>query len=212
NCLADPLGRAGCHGPGTFQAGLTGVSQLRERADMEALMILAGAGALVAGWVWLVVATMRRSVSKMLLALFFAPLTLLLRGMGYPLGPRLLMLVGILAMVAGGALLQQRHPDRVQELLAGHRLGGPGTVSAAAAPSVSARPGSGSSDLPSSGRPVPRACGRSWWCSGIPAPCPTRVCAGSPTTTVSVWISGEGSRARLPAVSICTCRPSTAPG
>ena len=95
---------------------------------MEALMILAGAGALVAGWVWLVVATMRRSVSKMLLALFFAPLTLLLRGMGYPLGPRLLMLVGILAMVAGGALLQQRHPDRVQELLAGHWLDEPGAA------------------------------------------------------------------------------------
>lgn len=95
---------------------------------MEALIILAGAWALIAGWLWLVVASMRRSVGKMLLALFAAPLTLLLRGMGYPLWPRLLMLAGILGIVAGGAWLQHRHPDRMHELLAGRWLDQPGTV------------------------------------------------------------------------------------
>lgn len=92
---------------------------------MEALLILAGGLLLAVGWVWLVVATMRQSVSRMALALFFGPLTLLLRGMGYPLLPRLLMLIGLLAVVSGGAWLRYQHPERVDQLLAGRWLAEP---------------------------------------------------------------------------------------
>ncbi|MFA5677968.1 MAG: hypothetical protein WC953_06110 [Pseudomonas sp.] len=89
---------------------------------MEALLILGGVVVLVLGWLWLVASAMRRSVGRMLLALFFGPFTLLLRGLGYPLGPRLLMLLGLAGIVGGGIGLHYQHPDRLQHLLAGSWL------------------------------------------------------------------------------------------
>lgn len=89
---------------------------------MEALLILGGAAVLVLGWVWLVASTMRRSVGRMLLALFFGPLTLMLRGLGYPLGPRLLMLAGLISLIGGGIWLHNQHPDRMEHLLSGSWL------------------------------------------------------------------------------------------
>lgn len=86
---------------------------------MEALLILGGAALLIAGWLWLVVSSMRRSVGRMVLALLFGPFTLILRGLGYPLLPRLLMFVGLLAIIAGSAWLHHRHPERIQQLLSG---------------------------------------------------------------------------------------------
>ena len=89
---------------------------------MEALLILGGAALLVLGWLWLVVSSMRRSVGKMFLALLLGPLTLLLRGLGYPLRPRLLMLLGLVGIASGGVWLHLQHPDRVEQLLAGSWL------------------------------------------------------------------------------------------
>lgn len=86
---------------------------------MEALLILGGAAALIAGWLWLVVSSMRRSVGRMLLALLFGPFTLILRGLGYPLLPRLLMFFGLLAIIAGSAWLHHRHPERIQQIVSG---------------------------------------------------------------------------------------------
>ncbi|PRB82049.1 hypothetical protein [Pseudomonas sp. MYb185] len=86
---------------------------------MEALLLLGGAVLLTLGWLWLVIAAVRLSVGRMLLALLFAPLTLVLRGLGYPLWPRLLLLFGLCAAIAGAALLQVNHPERMQALLSG---------------------------------------------------------------------------------------------
>lgn len=92
---------------------------------MEALLIPAGAILLAMGWIWLVAVTMRRSVTRMALALLFGPLTLLMRGLGYPMLPRLLMLAGVLGLVSGSFWLQQRHPERADQLLAGDWLAEP---------------------------------------------------------------------------------------
>lgn len=89
---------------------------------MEALLIPAGAILLAMGWIWLVAVTMRRSVARMVLALCFGPLTVLMRGMGYPLLPRLLMLAGVAGLVGGTFWLQQQHPDRAEQLIAGDWL------------------------------------------------------------------------------------------
>lgn len=86
---------------------------------MEGLLILSGALLLLAGWVWLVVSSMRRSVGRMLLALLFGPLTLILRGMGYPLGPRLLMFFGLVGLIGGSAWLHHQHPERLEQVLNG---------------------------------------------------------------------------------------------
>lgn len=83
---------------------------------MEALLILSGVVLLVAGWIWLVVSSMRRSVGRMLLALLFGPLTLILRGLGYPVWPRLLMFLGLVGIIGGSAWLHHRHPDRIHQL------------------------------------------------------------------------------------------------
>ena len=86
---------------------------------MEGLLILSGALLLLAGWVWLVVSSMRRSVGRMLLALLFGPLTLILRGMGYPLWPRLLMFFGLVGLIGGSAWLHHQHPERLEQVLNG---------------------------------------------------------------------------------------------
>lgn len=83
---------------------------------MEGLLILSGVVLLLAGWVWLVASCMRRSVGRMLLALLFGPLTLILRGLGYPLWPRLLMFVGLVGIIGGTAWLHYQHPERLQEI------------------------------------------------------------------------------------------------
>lgn len=86
---------------------------------MEALLILGGAAALIAGWLWLVVSSMRRSVGRMVLALLFGPFTLILRGLGYPVLPRLLMFIGLIGIIGGSAWLHHRHPERMDQLLSG---------------------------------------------------------------------------------------------
>lgn len=86
---------------------------------MEALLILAGAVLLVLGWVWLVIAAIRLSVGRMLFALLAAPLTLLVRGRGYPLWPRLLLLLGIFGVLVGAAQLYLHQPERLDQLLSG---------------------------------------------------------------------------------------------
>lgn len=86
---------------------------------MEALLILAGAVLLVLGWVWLVISAIRLSVGRMLFALLAAPLTLLVRGRGYPVWPRLLLLLGILGILLGATQLYQHQPERLDQLLSG---------------------------------------------------------------------------------------------
>lgn len=86
---------------------------------MEALMILAGGLLLVLGWIWLVVAATRLSVSRMLVALFLAPLTLFWRGGGYPTVPRLLVLLGLLGITLGALQLHRHQPERLELLLSG---------------------------------------------------------------------------------------------
>ena len=86
---------------------------------MEALLILSGVILLLAGWIWLVVGSMRRSVGRMLLALLFGPFTLILRGLGYPLWPRLLMFLGLLGILGGSAWLHFQHPERIPQLVTG---------------------------------------------------------------------------------------------
>ena len=86
---------------------------------MEALMILAGGLLLAVGWLWLVIAAIRLSVGRMLLALFLAPLTLVLRGRGYPTWPRVLLLLGIVSLVIGALELQRQQPERLTLLLSG---------------------------------------------------------------------------------------------
>lgn len=96
---------------------------------MEALLILVGAVLLALGWLWLVIAAVRLSVGRMLLALVCAPLTLVLRGLGYPLWPRLLLLCGLLGLATGAVLLHINHPERLQMLLSGRWTAEPETGS-----------------------------------------------------------------------------------
>lgn len=86
---------------------------------MEALLIIAGAVLLLGSWLWLLLRTLRLGVGRFLLALFAAPLTLLARRMGYPLWPRLFLLMGMVSLLTGTALLYQQHPERWDLLLSG---------------------------------------------------------------------------------------------
>ncbi|SDS01299.1 hypothetical protein SAMN05216198_0985 [Halopseudomonas litoralis] len=95
---------------------------------MEALLILAGAVLLALGWVWLVIAAIRLSVGRMLFALLAAPLTLLVRGRGYPVSPRLLLLLGLLGILIGTAQLYRHQPERLDLLLSGRWMADASTV------------------------------------------------------------------------------------
>lgn len=87
---------------------------------MEAVLIVAGAGLILCSWLWLVFRTLRLGLGKLLLALFLPPLTLLARGMGYPLLPRVLLLLGLGSLLTGVGLLYHHHPDRLNQLVTGH--------------------------------------------------------------------------------------------
>lgn len=86
---------------------------------MEALLILAGVTLLVLGWMWLVTAAIRLSVGRMLLALLAAPLTLLTGSRGYPVWPRLLLLLGLVGILIGATQLHLRQPERLEQLISG---------------------------------------------------------------------------------------------
>lgn len=86
---------------------------------MEAVLIIAGAGLVLWGWLWLLRKTLRLGLAKLLFALFLAPLTILARGMGYPLLPRLLLLLGLSSLLVGTGLLYQHEPERLNQLLTG---------------------------------------------------------------------------------------------
>lgn len=86
---------------------------------MEALLLITGAAFILLSWLWLVLRSLRLGLGKFLLALLFAPLTPLLRGMGYPLWPRLLLVLGMLSLLAGMGLLYQKSPEQLDSLLSG---------------------------------------------------------------------------------------------
>jgi hypothetical protein len=86
---------------------------------MPALLIISGVFLIVLGWLWLAVAARKLPIRRFLLAILAAPLTLVLRGLGYARFPRLLMVTGLLLALAGAALLQREQPERFVQLLAG---------------------------------------------------------------------------------------------
>lgn len=89
---------------------------------MDALLILSGMVATLIGWIWLVVQARALGLGSLLLAVFLPWVTLLLRRRGFAVLPRLLLLLGVLALLAGGAWLQHAQPERFATLLAGDWL------------------------------------------------------------------------------------------
>lgn len=83
---------------------------------MEALLILAGMLLLLLGWVTLAGRSWTLGVSRWLLALLLPWLTLLVRRQGYPLWPRILLLLGTLSLASGLLALQQQQPARFAAL------------------------------------------------------------------------------------------------
>lgn len=90
---------------------------------MDALLIASGILAALVAWVWLVVTARALGIGAMLLAVFLPLLTLLPGRRGYALMPRLLLLLGLLLMLAGGTWLQRNQPERFDSLMAGDWLG-----------------------------------------------------------------------------------------
>lgn len=86
---------------------------------MPALLIVCGVFLVILGWLWVAFAARKLPIALFLLALLAAPITLILRGLGYAWSPRLLMLVGLLMVLAGAAALQHTQPDRFRQLLTG---------------------------------------------------------------------------------------------
>lgn len=86
---------------------------------MDALLILSGIVLLVIGWVWLVIASLRLSVGKLLFAAALPVLAIFRRDQGYPRVPRLVLASGCLAVLVGLAMLFHLHPHRFERLASG---------------------------------------------------------------------------------------------
>ena len=86
---------------------------------MDALLILSGIVLLLLGWIWLVVASVRLPLGKVLFALFLPLLTLLRRDQGYSRLPRLVLAAGLLTGLLGLGMLFHLHPHRFERLMSG---------------------------------------------------------------------------------------------
>jgi len=84
---------------------------------MDALLILSGVVLVLGGWIWLILASIRLTAPRMLLAILLPVLTLPARGLGYPVLPRLLFLAGLGLLVAGFVHLHQADRDRFDRLV-----------------------------------------------------------------------------------------------
>lgn len=93
---------------------------------MDALLIVGGCFLLACGWLALAITARQLSIVRFVLALFLAPLLIPLRGRGYSLWPRLLMLSGLVAVIAGLGLLHQQQPQRFDHLVSAGWLSGQG--------------------------------------------------------------------------------------
>ncbi|TVP92275.1 MAG: hypothetical protein EA348_02285 [Pseudomonadaceae bacterium] len=87
---------------------------------MDALLIVFGMLLLVCGWLCLAVTAWRQSLGHFFAALLAAPLLLLVRGRGFALWPRVLLLAGIMLLVGGLWWLQEQQPERFDALISGH--------------------------------------------------------------------------------------------
>lgn len=96
---------------------------------MDALLIVSGIFAVLIGWIWLVLQARYLGIGLVVVAVLFPLITLLMRGRGYALMPRLLLLFGLLLILAGGAWLYRDQPERFDALLAGEWIARPSTQS-----------------------------------------------------------------------------------
>lgn len=86
---------------------------------MDALLIVSGIVAMLIAWIWLVLQARTLGMGLLLLAIFLPLITLFVRRRGYALMPRLLLFIGLLLMLAGGAWLYRDQPERFDSLLGG---------------------------------------------------------------------------------------------
>ncbi|SDU09465.1 hypothetical protein [Halopseudomonas salegens] len=86
---------------------------------MDAVLIIVGVLLLAGGWLWLSVTAWRQSSGHFIAALLAAPLLLLVRGRGFALWPRLLLLLGLLLMGGGLWWLHEQQPERFDALISG---------------------------------------------------------------------------------------------
>ncbi len=87
---------------------------------MDALLIVFGILLLVCGWLCLAVTAWRQSLGHFFAALFAAPVLLLVRGRGFAIWPRVLLLAGIVLLASGLWWLQEQQPERFDVLIGGH--------------------------------------------------------------------------------------------
>ncbi|MEL0167104.1 MAG: hypothetical protein VW877_03160 [Pseudomonadaceae bacterium] len=86
---------------------------------MEALLILGGMMALAVSWAWLVFGSLGLGPGPLMVATLLPIVTPLLRGRGYPVLPRVLMVLALVSVVVGVALLYRDQPERFERLLSG---------------------------------------------------------------------------------------------
>lgn len=89
---------------------------------MDALLILSGFLAMLIAWIWLVVQARALGMGLLLLAVFLPWITPFLRRRGFGILSRLLLLVAVVLILAGGAWLRHAQPERFNGLLAGDWL------------------------------------------------------------------------------------------
>ncbi|GGE49486.1 hypothetical protein GCM10007421_24670 [Halopseudomonas oceani] len=87
---------------------------------MEALLILGGMVALAVSWAWLVFASLSLGPGPLMVATLLPVITPLLRGRGYPVLPRVLLVIALVSVVAGVGLLYRDQPERFDRLLSGN--------------------------------------------------------------------------------------------
>lgn len=87
---------------------------------MEALLILGGVVVLAVSWAWLVFASLGLGPGPLMLATLVPVVTPLVRGRGYPVLPRVLMVLALVSFTAGGALLYRDEPERFERLFSGN--------------------------------------------------------------------------------------------
>lgn len=86
---------------------------------MEALLILGGMVALAVSWAWLVFGSLGLGPGPLMVATLLPVVTPFLRGRGYPVFPRVLLVLALASVVVGVALLYRDQPERFERLLSG---------------------------------------------------------------------------------------------
>ena len=86
---------------------------------MDALLIVSGLLLILVGWLWLAISSRRLPLGRLLMAVILPLLTLFMRNRGYAVLPRLVILFGLSALIAGTVILALEQPERFYALKSG---------------------------------------------------------------------------------------------